>query len=78
MKYAFTKYFKLIDNEKFLLEGGFWTWSPFNHLALRRAINVFYGELCDYEFQLHINIAFLIVSFSITFIIFRKDEENDK
>lgn len=78
MNYTFTKYFKLIDNEKFLLEGSFWVWSPLNHLALRRAINVFYGELCDYDFQLNINIAFFIVSFSITFIIFRKDEENDK
>ena len=78
MKYAFTKYFKLINNEKFLLEGGFWTWSPFDHLALRRAISVFYGELCGYDFQLNINIAFFIVAFSINFIIFRKDEENDK
>ena len=78
MKYALTKYFKLVNNDRFLIEGNFWTWSPLNHLALRRAINVFYGELCDYDFQLNINIAFLIVSFSITFIIFRKDEENDK
>lgn len=78
MKFTLQRYFKLVDNEKFLLEGSFWVWSPLNHLALRRAINVFYGELCDYDFQLNINIAFFIVSFSITFIIFRKDEENDK
>ena len=72
MKYAFTKYFKLIDNEKFLLEGSFWVWSPLNHLALRRAINVFYGELCDYDFQLNINIAFFIVALNMTFTIIRK------
>ena len=71
------KYFKLANNDRFLIEGSFWTWSPFDHLALRRAINVWYGELCDYDFQLNIDIAFFIIDFNITFIIFRKDREND-
>ena len=77
MKFTLQRYFKLIDNNRFLLEGSFWVWSPFNHLALRRAINIWYGELCDYTFQLGINIAFFIIGFNVTFIIFRKDREND-
>ena len=78
MKCALSKYFKLVDHDRFLIERSFWTWSPLNHLALRGVISIFYGELCDYDSQLSINVSFFIASFSITFIIFRKDEENDK
>lgn len=69
------KYLKLIDNNKMRLEGSFWIWSPLNHLALRRSVEVWYGELCDYKLHLVINIALLVVNFNINFIIFKGERK---